>query len=158
MPPPKPKPRAPNEVELTLRRAAARPYAALLRRSAREFLAQLGLSGVALSLAVVGDAEIRRLNREWRKKDKATDVLSFPAGEPLPGVPGPRPLGDVILSLDTARRAGREHGRTCAQELRRYLAHGLLHLLGHDHHRRAEAARMAQLERALLGEEGMLGG
>ena len=103
---------------------------------------------------------IRALNRTWRRKDRPTDVLSFPAGDPLPGSTGPRPLGDVILSLDTARRAGPRPParRSAGAELDLYLAHGLLHLLGHDHHRPADARRMAALEARLLGGPGMVHG
>ena len=126
-----------------------------LKRSAGRFLATLGLQGVELSISLVTDRAIQRLNRTWRKKDKPTDVLSFPAGE-TPGGSGPRPLGDVVISLDTAVRQARERGLPLAAELERYLAHGLLHLLGHDHHRRAESRRMATMERKLLGGDGML--
>lgn len=126
-----------------------------LERVARRFLRALALSNVELSLSLVNDARIRALNRAWRGKDRATDVLSFPAGDNPPV--GLRPLGDVVISLPTARRAAKEHGVTLDQELDRYLAHGLLHLLGHDHHRRGDARRMARAERRLLGAEGMLG-
>jgi probable rRNA maturation factor len=129
-----------------------------LRRSAVRFLRTLELSGVELSVLVTTDRGIRALNRTWRRKDRPTDVLSFPAGAPLPGSTGPRPLGDVILSLDTARRAARAHRRTLASELDLYLAHGLLHLLGHDHHRAADARRMGALEARLLGGPGMVQG
>jgi len=131
------------------------PHLAKLTRLAKRFLADLSLSGVELSLSLVGDARIQRLNREWRGKDKPTDVLSFPAGD-MPAV-GLRPLGDVIISLDTAKRAARAFGTTLEQELALYLAHGLLHLLGHDHHAKADARRMAREERRLLGHAGMLG-
>ena len=133
-------------------------HLARLRRVARRFLATLKLSGVELSILVTTDRGIRSLNRTWRRKDRPTDVLSFPAGAPLPGSTGPRPLGDVILSLDTARRAARAHRRTLASELDLYLAHGLLHLLGHDHHRAAEARRMGALEARLLRGPGMVQG
>ena len=128
----------------------------LLRRRATAFLKRLRQSGCELSVTLVGDEEIRALNKRWRRKDQATDVLSFPAGD-WPG-PGPRPLGDVVISLQTTRRAAREYGHTVEDELSRYLAHGLLHLLGHDHHRRDEAAKMARAEAKLLGRPGMLGG
>jgi probable rRNA maturation factor len=122
---------------------------------AQRFLRLLALERVELSLSLVGDARIRALNRQWRRKDKATDVLSFPAGDNPPI--GMRPLGDVVISLDTARRAAREHEVALNDELDRYLAHGLLHLLGHDHHGPAEARRMARAEQHLLGKVGMLG-
>jgi probable rRNA maturation factor len=132
-------------------------YAArLLRQRARGFLAQLSLEDVELSIVVTTDARIHTLNRKWRKVDRPTDVLSFPAGEG-PTLPGERRwLGDVVISLDTARRRAREDGRPLAGELSRYLAHGLLHLLGHDHHEPKEAARMAKAEAMLLGGEGMV--
>ena len=135
--------------------AGASRYSALLRRRARAFLKALKLSECELSISLVGDAQIRRLNRTWRKKDKATDVLSFPAGDWLGA--GRRPLGDVVISLATTRRAARDDGHSVEDELSRYLAHGLLHLLGHDHHRKADAAKMARAEAKLLGKPGMLG-
>jgi probable rRNA maturation factor len=108
----------------------------------------LKLSGVELSLSIVGDARIRALNREWRGKDKPTDVLSFPQGDRL--------LGDVVISIQTARRAARVHGVSLSRELDLYLAHGLLHLLGYDHHRASDRKRMAAQESRLLGNAGML--
>ena len=127
-----------------------------LRARAAAFLSILDLRDVELSVLLTDDATIRVLNREWRRKDRPTDVLSFPAGEPPPGGTGPRHLGDVILSLDTARRQARAHRRPLGDELDLYLAHGLLHLLGHDHHRRGDAQRMAALEARLLGRPGMV--
>jgi probable rRNA maturation factor len=127
-----------------------------LRTRAVAFLSLLDLRDVELSVLLTDDRGIRALNREWRRKDRPTDVLSFPAGEPPPGSIGPRHLGDVIVSLDTARRQARAHRHRLADELDRYLAHGLLHLLGHDHHRRQDARRMAALESRLLGRPGMV--
>ena len=152
-----------------------------LRARARRYLAALGCDGVEVSVLVVRDAAIRRLNSAWRGRDRATDVLSFPAVAPVAdpggagaratggarGGAGPRaggrgtgeplrPLGDVVLSHDTARRVARREGRRVEDELGRYLAHGLLHLLGYDHRRPAEARRMAAAEDALVGE-GMVG-
>lgn len=129
-----------------------------LRGSAGRFLNALGLENVELSVLLTTDPGIQALNRSWRRKDRPTDVLSFPAGAPAPRATGPSHLGDVILSLDTARRQARAHRRTLAQELDLYLAHGLLHLLGHDHHRRRDAERMAALEARLLGRPGMVPG
>ncbi len=140
------------QVAHTQGEALARPLASL----GRTFLARLELHGCELSVSLVGDRAIRRLNRTWRKKDKATDVLSFPAGELPKGTPGPRLLGDVVISLDTARRQAKEYGRTLEAEVSRYLAHGLLHLLGHDHERPQEARKMAAVEEKLLGEGGMV--
>jgi probable rRNA maturation factor len=138
----------------SVRVAVAAPRAAyaarIVRAAARAMLRTLRLRG-ELSVALVGDAAIRRLNREWRAKDRATDVLSFPQ-EPRGAL-----LGDVVISLDTARRQARLGGWTLAAELRRLLAHGLLHCIGHDHERKRDALRMATAERKLLGRAGMVG-
>ncbi|HEY3452129.1 MAG TPA: rRNA maturation RNase YbeY [Myxococcales bacterium] len=132
------------------------PAARVLRGLAKKFLASLRLSQAQVSIVVTTDRRIRAVNREWRDKDQATDVLSFPAAR----VPGPkewgRPLGDVVISLDTARRRAREDERALKDELARYLAHGLLHLLGHDHQDAAQARKMARAEAKLLGAAGMV--
>ena len=147
-----------NTVALEVAHRAGAPHGKRLAQLGRRYMDRLALANAELSLTLTGDAAIRKLNREWRGKDKATDVLSFPAGELPRGTPGPRPLGDVVISLDTARRQAKEYGRTLEQELDRYLAHGLLHLLGHDHERGGAAARkMAALEEQLLGRRGMVG-
>jgi len=124
-----------------------------LRERARRYLCALGREEAELSILVVGDAAMRRLNRAWRGKDRPTDVLSFPHAAPNHGPL----LGDVVVSLDTARRVARAEGRLLGAELDRYLAHGLLHLLGHDHERPAQARRMAKAEDELVGE-GMVRG
>ncbi|WP_224249509.1 rRNA maturation RNase YbeY [Hyalangium gracile] len=146
-----------NHVTVQVAHAQGEAFARPLASLGRTFLERLDLHGCELSLSLVGDRAIRRLNRTWRKKDKATDVLSFPAGDLPRGTPGPRQLGDVVISLDTAKRQAKEYGRTLEAEMSRYLAHGLLHLLGHDHERSThEARKMAALEEKLLGESGMV--
>lgn len=150
---------SPGRVEVRVEVAGGAYAALVLRRRTGEFLAALGRGDAELSVLVTDDAGIRRLNREFRGKDKATDVLSFPSGGgPTP--PGAAPfLGDLAVSLDTARRRAREDGRSLAAELSRYLAHGLLHLLGHDHEKSSRAAaRMAAAEERLLGEVGLIHG
>ena len=123
-------------------------YAArVLRAAAREWLPKLEYDEVSLSL--VADREMKVLNRRWRGKDKTTDVLSFPLEEK-------KHLGDVVISLDVARRQAREGGWPLSMELRRLLAHGLLHCAGHDHETAADAARMRRAELRLLGERGMV--
>jgi probable rRNA maturation factor len=126
-----------------------------LRRRARTFLARLGKEDAELSILLVGDRGMRRLNRSWLGKDVPTDVLSFPAA-PSVATAG-RFLGDVVLSLDTAARVARAERRPVAEELDRYLVHGILHLLGFDHERGPRhAARMALAEDGVLGAEGMV--
>ena len=125
-----------------------------LSHLAKSFAKTLKLANVELSLSLVRDPAIRKLKREYFGIDAATDVLSFPAGD-FPG-PGLRPLGDIVISLDTAKRAAKDLGTTLERELALYLAHGLLHLLGHDHQTRVDAREMERLERKLLGHAGML--
>ena len=129
-------------------------HAKRLTRLAKSFAKNLKLSNVELSVSLVRDPAIRKLKREYFGIDAVTDVLSFPAGD-FPG-PGPRPLGDIVISLDTARRQAKALRTTLDRELALYLAHGLLHLLGHDHQTAADARKMERLERRLLGHAGML--
>jgi len=89
-------------------------------------------SAASLSVALVGDAAMRRLNATFRGKDRTTDVLSFPAG----GGPDPgsrRLLGEIAISLPQAARQARAAGHPLAREARILLIHGYLHLLGYDH-------------------------
>ena len=105
------------------------------------------VSYVELSVALCTDAHIRALNAEWRGKDAATDVLSFPAeafGEVTV-------LGDCVVSVDTAARQARDLGHALADECRVLLAHGIAHLAGMDHEDGEEQAReMSRVESALL--------
>ncbi len=110
-----------------------------LRVRAEKMLLALGCGEVELSLAFVDDAVIRDLNKRWRKKDKHTDVLSFPMhdlekGELLTvAASQPLLLGDVIVSVPTATRQGKAHKRSPLDEITWLLAHGVLHLFGFDH-------------------------
>lgn len=100
---------------------------------------------VSLGVRFVGDREIRRVNREYRSKDKATDVLSFPGeGE---NEEEETYLGDILISIPTARRQAEEAGHPVEQELRVLLLHGLLHCLGYDHE--TDQGEMERLERRL---------
>jgi probable rRNA maturation factor len=100
----------------------------------------------AVTIALVSDARIRALNRRFRRKDRATDVLSFPAGEP--GV-----LGDVVIAAGVAARQAVEAGHSLQAEFRVLALHGLLHLLGYDHEH--DDGRMARLERRLRVKGGL---
>ncbi|MFO0756004.1 MAG: rRNA maturation RNase YbeY [Byssovorax sp.] len=129
---------------------------AVIRRRAEKMLASLGLTGVELSVALVDDAAIHALNRDFRHKDKPTDVLAFPQVDmaPLHTLAGrkARPrglLGDVILSIETARRQAKRHRRPLLGELTMLLGHGLLHLVGYDHRTDAEERDMKARTRAL---------
>ena len=137
-------------VTLASRRRLPGLRAADVRRDAARLLALLDIDA-ELSIALVGDAEIHALNRDWRGKDRPTDVLAFALREGEDAGVHPDVLGDVVISLDTAARQAAARGATLADEVRVLLAHGILHLLGYDHERSpADARRMFAKQRALL--------
>ena len=104
---------------------------------------------------ISGDAELRKLNREFRGKDEATDVLSFPGGADDAPAQGarkasaragrPAPLGSIAISLARARAQARAFGHSTETEIRVLMLHGVLHLLGYDHE--TDSGRMARAER-----------
>ncbi|MCX8076963.1 MAG: rRNA maturation RNase YbeY [Aquificaceae bacterium] len=110
-----------------------------LREIVSRLLELEGLQGVELNLYLTDDPTTRKLNREYRGKDKATDVLSFPFGEQAGGY---RLLGEIVLSLDTAERQARELGHGLEEEIKRLVVHGFVHLLGYDHERGEEEERV----------------
>jgi probable rRNA maturation factor len=124
--------------------------AARVIATARRLLSALDETESELTVSLVDDAEARHLNREYRGKDRPTDVLSFAMREGV-RVAGDEPvLGDVVISLDTAARQARRHAVSVADEVRTLLIHGVLHLLGYDHERSPAAARrMRAMERRL---------
>jgi len=87
-----------------------------------------------VSIAIVDDEAMRNLNRKFRKKNKTTDVLTFPAddSDADPNAKG-RPLGDVVISIDQARRQATDQKHSLATEVRYLILHGVLHALGYDH-------------------------
>ena len=123
-----------------------------VRSLATAVLNRLNCTDAELSILITDDREIHALNAEYRGKDKPTDVLSFALGE-NGGVCGAEILGDLVISLPTARRQAREYGVTVKEELLRLLIHGTLHLLGYDHEKVAPriAARMRRTEEKLYG-------
>lgn len=128
-----------------------------LKSVARSLLHEVGEDGSTLSLSLVDDAQIQILNREHRGKDKPTDVLSFPLYEPGEEghSEGERLLGDVVISVDTARRQAAEYDAPVQNEVYRLLIHGLLHVMGHDHEEPGERAAMEAEERRLAEAIGM---
>jgi probable rRNA maturation factor len=130
-----------------------------LRQAARRLLQSAGVFGAEVSVLLTDDATIHALNRDYRGKDKPTDVLSFaqedlhPDAPPLPTLPGaPRILGDVVISVDTAQRQADTHGLTLEFELALLTVHGILHLLGYEDETEAGAALMRVKECEILGE------
>ena len=132
-------------------------HATLARRVrtwAERMLAALSLPEAELSIVLCDDRTIHALNRDFRKKDKPTDVLAFAvrevlaAGIPRAAVPE-GVLGDVVISVATAARQARAARRDVEDEIAMLLAHGLLHLLGLDHRDRTEERRMTARTDAL---------
>ena len=120
----------------------------LARRAAKAALAAVHEGPAEISLALADDAAVRVLNRDYRGKDKPTNVLSFESGE--------RPfLGDVVLALETVLAEAEDQGKPAADHFTHLVVHGVLHLLGHDHETRAEARRMESLEVAVLAGLGV---
>ena len=110
-----------------------------------------------VSVLLADDARVRELNRDWRGKDRPTNVLSFPAWEPGTPVPGdgPLPLGDIAVALETVLREAAAEGKTPEAHLAHLVVHGTLHLLGHDHEAEDEAERMEALEVRALAALGI---
>jgi len=107
-------------------------------------------------IAVSSDADVRTLNRDWRSKDRPTNVLSFPAAGGAPQEPGaPRFIGDVVLARETVLAEARDLGIPAAHHLQHLTVHGLLHLLGFDHEDDAMAQDMEALETAILATLGV---
>jgi len=131
------------------RRGAARLDPGLLRDRARRILAELCHARSELSVALVDDAEIAALNAAWRRRRGPTDVLSFSLLEGRHAERRAGLLGDVVIGVGVARRQARAAGRSLDDELARLLIHGVLHLVGHDHARAAEARAMRAEERRL---------
>jgi probable rRNA maturation factor len=96
-------------------------------------LAELERDDCEVHVLLTGDRTIRELNRRFRDRDSATDVLSFPDGECLPT--GRVLLGEIVVSVDAARRQARSLGHDEVREIQELVLHGTLHLLGYDHER-----------------------
>jgi probable rRNA maturation factor len=117
-----------------------------------------------VAVALVSDAHIRALNRQYRRKDKVTDVLSFPTAHgPSPNAEprAPRseaPLGDIVIASGVAARQAKAAGHSVQKELRVLSLHGLLHLLGYDHHTPRDRSRMARMEARLRRIGGLTAG
>jgi probable rRNA maturation factor len=125
-----------------------------LSRFVKAAQAAVGLTG-GVDVLLAGDATLRRLNRTFRGKDKATDVLSFPAAAEF----GDGHAGDLAISLNTAERQAEQHGHSLRDEVRVLLLHGLLHLAGMDHEtdKGQMARREAELRAQLKLPVGLIG-
>jgi probable rRNA maturation factor len=129
--------------------AGARHFRPWLERLAADLVRRERPAVPLASLGVrfASDRELRRVNRDYRGKDKPTDVLSFPGGDERCDQDGGLHLGDILISVPTARRQAAERGHAPETEIRVLLLHGLLHCLGYDHE--ADRGEMEKLERRL---------
>jgi probable rRNA maturation factor len=132
---------SPEGSTVTFRRQTAEARPRALVQFARKLQGEVA-KGRAFDCLITGDAEMRRLNREFRGKDFATDVLSFPR-EKQAGRPAP--LGDIAISLARSRAQGRRYGHSTEIEIRILMLHGVLHLVGMDHE--ADGGQMARAEK-----------
>ncbi|MCC6887375.1 MAG: rRNA maturation RNase YbeY [Hyphomicrobiales bacterium] len=142
-------------IEIDIATAAAR-YEALASTIAAALGVANRLTGPLqgeLTVAVVDDARMRTLNRQWRDLDKPTNVLSFPAAD-SPAAPA-RYLGDIAISYETCRREAAAAGKALEDHVAHLAVHGFLHLLGHDHEADADAEAMEALERRILARIGV---
>jgi probable rRNA maturation factor len=125
-----------------------------LRQAIETAAAQIGAAPGEVSVVLTDDAAIRALNRQWRNIDKATNVLSFPAGKSAADS-SPAMLGDIVLAYETVARECGGEGRVFLHHLAHLGVHGFLHLIGYDHQTDAEADSMERLESAILAKLGM---
>jgi len=137
-----------TRVQFTWERRPSQPAAEALRRVIRETVLREGEERTEVHVLVTSDDRIRQLNRDFRAVDAPTDVLSFPDGDRLPG--GRRLLGQLVVSIDTARRQAEEMGHSELRELEELVLHGIVHLLGYDH--AGDEGEMNELELRLREE------
>lgn len=112
-------------------------------------------SEMEVTLRVVGSAESRKLNRNWRGKDKPTNVLSFPAGEVIDPETQRQALGDLVICTPVVAREAREQHKPLPAHWAHMVVHGVLHLLGYDHENERDAQRMESREIAILKDFGI---
>lgn len=121
-----------------------------LTRAAEATLAREGKGDAALTILLTTGEQVHKLNRDFLGEDKTTDVLSFPAGEAMPGMEDY--LGDVAIAIPVAQAQAEAGGHSLLDELALLTIHGVLHLLGYDHVAPEEQQAMWQVQDALLAE------
>ncbi|MDA9230331.1 rRNA maturation RNase YbeY [Alphaproteobacteria bacterium] len=148
-------------IDISVNDTRWQPLVEGLRAHASFVWERLGLPDCELSLVLDSDSAVQLLNRDYRDKDKPTNVLSFPAfdfAQPATADDFPPPpvlLGDIVMAYETLDREASAGGRRLADHSLHLLTHGLLHLIGHDHEGELEATRMEHLEVELLGQCGI---
>lgn len=122
----------------------------LIRKAAAETLKAAGVQNkdAEISFVLASDAFVKKLNRDYRGKDNATNVLSFPQDEP-------EVLGDVVLAYQTIAREAAAQNKTFKNHLTHLIIHGILHLIGYDHETEKDAKKMESLEIRILKKFGV---
>jgi probable rRNA maturation factor len=144
--------------------AGSAPVEAVVVEAAQAALASAGPAyPVEIGVRLTGDAEMRTLNRSYRGRDSATNVLSFALADDdakragaVPGPEGvPELLGDIVIAYETCVGEAAEQTKSLADHLRHMVVHGVLHLLGYDHQTDGDATHMEGLEREILSRLGV---
>lgn len=113
----------------------------------KKMLDYKGLEGIEISVYITDDQVIRELNKNYRGKDKATDVLSFVFDEPAGSY---KLLGEIVISIDTAKKQSEAIGHSIEEEIKRLLVHGFVHLLGYDHELKEEEGLFREIEEDIM--------
>jgi probable rRNA maturation factor len=149
-----------NEVEISVEGIDTPPWLEKAREFALAALAHQGKAGWDLSILICDDAFIKGLNKQYRDKDEATDVLSFEQGDSYTNPSGEKRFlaGDIVISLDALARNAQDFGISRDEELRRLIAHGILHLSGMDHEDNDPIRPMLLLQEQMLRDLAVSGG
>jgi probable rRNA maturation factor len=123
----------------------------IVRKAISEAQREASSGGAEIAIVLTDDSEIRKLNRQWRRKDKPTNVLSFPAADGA----GEKHLGDIVIAYETLAREALSEGKPLAHHLAHLALHGYLHLLGYDHDSERKAKAMERLETTILARLGV---
>lgn len=123
-----------------------RGAAAAVRKAINAAADEISSPGGEVAVLLTNDAAIRKLNKQWRKIDKPTNVLSFPAKEATQDML----LGDIVIAYETLKRESRDEDKKFLHHLSHLAVHGFLHLMGYDHQNDSEAETMEGLERVIL--------
>ena len=137
-------------------RAGSSDFEKFLTKAATVLLLQKGMKkkmrGGVVQLLLVNDAKIKKYNNEYRGMNKPTDVVSLSYFDE-PQFPGSDLVGEVIISVDTAKKQAREHGKTLLQEMQFLFVHGVLHVFGYDHEEPGERKVMFDLQDTIIGNK-----
>lgn len=126
----------------------------IVRRAVEEAAVAVSTTAGELAIVLTDDSAIRTLNREWRNKDAATNVLSFPQ-PPTRASGAMKLLGDIVIAYETTAREAQAEGKPLRNHLAHLAVHGFLHLVGHDHETDQEADTMESLETTILSRLGV---